>query len=375
MKKNLVISLSLILLTTLFFSCKDNNAFTISGTINNPGSLKKIYLLEADSSHISVVDSTSLSEQGKFQFKRAAPYANLFKIRMGGTIFDFIAKNGDAIDFTTNLTDNTHEYQVTGSDESDKIKAFNKISNFYADQSTKISNEYQDKVQALGKESDSLVNIYKPQFQKIMGSYNAAVLKFVNENKTSLAGFYAASSLDAIANEQQLIAYADAIKDNFKDNPAVQKFISQMENIKPVSIGHQAPDFTVADVDGKPIKLSDYKGKYVMLDFWASWCAPCRAENPNVVKQYAIYKPKGLNILGISLDQDKGKWTEAIAHDKLVWQHGSDLKNFEGPTEKLYHVEAIPSNFIIDPQGNIVAKNVTGTDLEEFLKKTFSKPQ
>jgi peroxiredoxin len=375
MKKNLFISFSFILLTVLFFSCKDNSAFTISGTVNNPGSLKKIYLLQADSSHISVVDSTSLSEQGKFQFKRQSSFANLFKIRMGGTIFDFIAKNGDAIDFTTNLTDNTHAYQVTGSDESDKIKAFNKISNFYADQSNKIGNEYQDKVQALGKESDSLINIYKPQFQKIMGGYNTTVLKFVNENKNSLAGFYAASSLDAIANEQQLIAYADSIKDNFKDNPAVQKFVRQMENIKPISIGHKAPDFTTAGVDGKPIKLSDYNGKYVILDFWASWCAPCRAENPNVVKQYAIYHPKGLNILGISLDQDKGKWIEAIAHDKLTWQHGSDLKNFEGPTEKLYHIEAIPSNFIIDPQGTIIAKNVTGPELEGFLKKTFSKSQ
>ena len=375
MNKNLFITFSFVLLSSLIFSCKDNSAFTISGTVNNPGSLKKVYLLEADSSHVSVVDSTSLSEQGKFQFKRAASYANLFKIRIGSTIFDFIAKNGDAIDFITSLTDNTHAYQVTGSDESDKIKVFNKISNFYADQSTKISNEYQDKVQAMGKESDSLINIYKPQFQKVMGGYNEAVLKFVKENKSSLAGFYAASSLDPIANEQQLIEYADAIKNNFKDNPGVQKFIGQMENIKPISIGHKAPDFTIAAVDGSPIKLSDYKGKYVMLDFWASWCAPCRAENPNVVKQYAIYKPKGLNILGISLDQDKGKWVEAVALDKLEWQHGSDLKNFEGPTERLYHVEAIPSNFIIDPQGNIVAKNITGIDLEEFLKKTFSKPQ
>jgi len=375
MKKNLFISFGFILLTTLIFSCKDNNAFTISGTVNNPGSLKKIYLLEADSSHISVVDSTNLSDQGKFQFKHQAPYANLFKVRVGGTIFDFIAKNGDAIDFTTSLTDNTHAYQITGSDESDRIKAFNKISNFYVDQSNKIGSEYQDKVQALGKESDSLTKAYMPLFQKTMGDYNNAILKFIDENKKSLAGFYAATSLDAIVNEQQLIAYADSIKDNFKDNPNVQRFVKQMEDIKPVSLGHKAPDFTLGGVDGKPIKLSDYKGKYVMLDFWASWCAPCRAENPNVVKQYATYKPMGLNILGISLDQDKGKWTEAIAKDKLTWQHGSDLKNFEGPTERLYHIEAIPSNFIIDPQGTIIAKNVTGSQLEEFLKKTFSKPQ
>jgi thiol-disulfide isomerase/thioredoxin len=129
----------------------------------------------------------------------------------------------------------------------------------------------------------------------------------------------------------------------------------------------------VNGIDGKPVKLSDYKGKYVMLDFWASWCTPCRAENPNVVKLYKQYKDRGLNILGISLDDNKADWQAAIATDNLTWKHASDLKKFDGNTERLFHIEAIPSNFIIDPQGNIVAKNVTGTDLEKFLNTTFAK--
>jgi peroxiredoxin len=374
MKKQLV-SYSVILLSLFIYSCKDKSNFTLSGTINNPGSLKKIYLLEADSSAISVIDSTNISDQGKFQFKHPAPYANLFKIRLGGSIFDMVAKNGDDIDFSTDLKDNAHAYKVSGSDESSKVQEFNKISNFYGDKSAKITQEYQDKSQALGKQSDSLIKIYMPIFQKNVTDYSDAVLKFVNDNKTSLAGFYAATSLEPTKYEAQLITYADAIKDSFKDNPAVQKFIKQMMYAKPLSVGHTAPDFTVAGVDGKPIKLSDYKGKYVMIDFWASWCAPCRAENPNVVKQYAIYKPLGLNILGVSLDVNKELWQKAIAADKLTWAHGSDLKNFEGPTERLYHIEAIPSNVIIDPKGNIVAKNVTGADLEEFLNKTFNKSQ
>jgi peroxiredoxin len=352
MKKYLTL-FSIILLSFAIYSCKDKNAFTISGKLENPGSLKKIFLLEADSANIAVIDSTNLNDQGKFEFKHKAPYANLYKLRIGGSVFDLIAKNGDAIDFNTSLTDNSHAYKISGSDDSEKIKEFNKISNFYGDKSAKITQEYQDKAQAIGAE----------------------ILKFVNLNKNSLAGFYAATSLDQGKFEQQLIAYSEAIKDNFKDNPGVQKFIKQMADLKPVSVGHKAPDFTIAGIDSKPIKLADYRGKYVMLDFWASWCAPCRQENPNVVKQYAIYKPLGLNILGISLDQDKTKWEQAVSADKLTWSHGSDLKNFEGPTERLYHIEAIPSNFIIDPQGIIVAKNVTGADLEEFLNKTFSKSQ
>jgi peroxiredoxin len=371
---------ALLLLSAGMYSCKNESQFTVSGTIKNPGKLKAVYLIEADTTQDGwkVLDSTSLGENGNFQFKHVAQYQNLFRLRVGNyvgnemqgeNLYDFIAKNGDDIEFSTDNADKGHAYTIKGSDDSDKIRELNAIANTYGEKTSKILAEYQEK--AHGEKNDSLLKIYTPLYLKNLAAGSDAALKFANENKGSLAGFYAAATLDPTKYEAQLITYADAIRGNFKDNPTVQKFLKRMDIAKPISVGHKAPEFTVAGIDGTPISLASYKGKYVMIDFWASWCQPCRMENPNVVKQYAAFNPKGFNILGVSLDNDKEPWKKAVEADKLTWSHGSDLKGFEGATERLYHIEAIPSNFIIDPQGNIVAKNITGPDLEAFLNKTF----
>lgn len=381
--KNRIIAACVLLLSVFVFSCKDKSSFVINGTFKNPGTIKLVYLVVNDSTGLKVADSTTLGEEGKFQFKHSSPYATFYKLRIGSNangemagaasnVYDLIAKNGDDIEFITDNKDATHAYTIKGSDESGKIQEFNTLSNVYASKNIKLGAQYQAALQAEGKQVDSaLLKKLLPEYLKNMSDMSEATVKFMNDNKKSLSGYYAATTLDPIKYEQQLIAYSDAIKGSFDDNPGIRQFIKQMDDVKVVAIGHKAPDFTVTSIDDKPIKLSDYKGKYVMIDFWASWCMPCRQENPNVVKQYAAFKSKGLNILGISLDKEKKDWQKAINDDKLTWAHGSDLNGFDGPTEKLYHIEAIPSNFIIDPQGNIAAKNVTGADLEAFLNKTF----
>jgi peroxiredoxin len=157
--------------------------------------------------------------------------------------------------------------------------------------------------------------------------------------------------------------------------PSVIRINEMVEIAKRTSVGKKAIDFTQKDTLGLPVKLSSFKGKYVLIDFWASWCGPCREENPNVVKTYQAYKNKNFHIIGVSLDRPdaKEKWMEAIHKDNLTWTHVSDLKWWQNEVAKLYGIQAIPQNLLIDPEGKIIAKNLNGEKLEKKLAEVYSK--
>lgn len=155
------------------------------------------------------------------------------------------------------------------------------------------------------------------------------------------------------------------------DNPYVKDLDGIIKQLENVQIGKVAPEFSLPDTAGVNVSLSDFRGKYVLLDFWASWCPPCRKENPNVVSAYQQYKDKNFTILGISLDKDKAKWMKAIQDDNLTWTHVSDLKYWDSEIPALYGVRGIPANVLLDPNGVIIAKNIKEEALHDKLKEVL----
>jgi peroxiredoxin len=159
---------------------------------------------------------------------------------------------------------------------------------------------------------------------------------------------------------------------NLRGSKYYDDLMERVDILRAVQIGETAPEFIQNDTAGNPLSLSSLRGKYLLVDFWASWCGPCRAENPYVVEAWKKYNSKGFDVLGVSLDSKKDKWIEAIEEDGLTWNHVSDLAYWNNEAAKLYGVNSIPSNVLIDPEGIIIARNLRGEDLQQKLDEIFT---
>jgi peroxiredoxin len=358
-------------LSIAFVACKDKSKFEIGGKFENATPKAKVYLYAIVKNVETATDSTVLSDKGDFKFTGDAPDVDFFKVKIDHSEYVLIAKNGDVIKLEADLNSPTLDYKLSGADEADKLEELNKNRNQYVAKLTALETQFQENVIKNPESRQAIIAQMSPELIKVKQGMVDYILKFAMDNTSSLASFYAINSLNPADYEQEMLAYAEKIKSNFNKNEAVTEFLVRMAKLRSVQVGQAAPEFNMPTLDGKTISLSSLKGKYVMLDFWASWCQPCRQENPNVVKAYNKYKNRNFTIVGISLDKDAAAWKQAVIQDGLTWIHGSELNDFESPTVRAYQVDQIPASFIIDPQGKIIAKNLHGEELDSFLNKTL----
>ena len=373
-----------ILIVTLLSKCGKPGSFTVSGTLAGAEN-DTIVLEEMVENGINPVSSVYTDAKGQFTFTDTAANPRFLFLHIDNTYISLLVLNGQQIQLSADLNDYNNTYTVKGSRECELIWDLNREMQSAAIRLDSLATEYS--VRRTAEESAEADAWFSNQYQGLIADQREFIRGFLNENYDSPASLMALShqlNQQAVLNPTNDFAYFakvdSALTAQYPESGMVktlhtwvvgqqqQKAIREAEN-QSVGIGSEAPEIKLQDPDGNTIALSSLRGKYVLLDFWAAWCAPCRRENPNLVRAYAKYKDKGFEIFQVSLDRTKEDWVGAIQADNLTWTHVSDLKYWSSPVAKLYYINSIPASFLLDPQGKIVAKNLRGPSLEEKLKE------
>ena len=365
------ISILAIAFATLFFACdssknENTSSFNLTAEFIGVEDSTPIYLQLVKDGELETVDSAFLKES-KVNLSNTLEAPEMVYLRIGNTrkMVNLFGENG-SISVKVNI-DSLDKAEVTGSKSHDDMMAFSKYMEPVDEKLNALNEEY--RVAAANSDTEK-INELRDRYEVIREEQIAMIKKFVTDkNESFISPFiirrYLSYEMEYLALDSLLTTLSPAVHSS-KDYQALN---DRVETLKNVEVGMPAVDFALNDTTGNPIAISAFKGKILLIDFWASWCAPCRQENPNVVKLYNDFKNKGFEIIGVSFDDNRSKWVNAIQQDQLTWPHVSDLKGWQSAAGKLYAISSIPATVLLDRDGKIVAKNLRGDDLRKKVEE------
>jgi thiol-disulfide isomerase/thioredoxin len=367
MKATIILSL---LISSQLFS-QQPIRFTVSGNIFNT-KVDSVSISQFYGSHYKDFIKTALSKKGDFTLKGTLPNPDYYVFRIGKEHINVILRDGSDIKIYGDGANINAFCNIVGSDESKNMNEFIKIMtswNFKRDSAMALMQKYPEKQEEINNAMSQPYYVYQSNLQTFIAQNpNSPALIAVLSNIDQENDFATYESL--ITQLQLGFGESPTVKEVYNGYLAVKK---QREIAALLAPGKEAPDFEEVMLDGSSkMKLSNLRGNVVLLDFWASWCGPCRKENPNVVKTYEKYKDKGFTVMSVSLDKDRGSWKAAVEKDGLKWpNHVSDLGYWSSKVAKLYQVKGIPFTVLIDREGKIIKTNLRGPDLEAELARIF----
>jgi peroxiredoxin len=379
--KNIV---SFLMIAILFTACnkevRKTDGYVINGTAKGVYNGMRVYLKAADERGSQTPQDTAIVMDETFKFEGKVEYPQMWYLSINnvGGFIPVIIENED-IDVTFDKND-IQASNVSGTKANDALSDYSKGFNNLIEERNKLSTQLiatnnPDDPDAKAKRSTELAGINAK-----LTNYPYEFLKTHNDNYFSLSlieNILKSNPFEFEQIDDALASIDEEIKNSIYGKMVTSKLDAlktKNERLAMLNIGKVAPDFSAPNTEGKQVSLKDIKGKVTIIDFWASWCGPCRRENPNVVKVYNKYHDKGLEIISVSLDKpgQKDKWLQAIKDDKLTWYHVSNLNYFNDPVAQQYDIQSIPATFVLDADGVIVAKSLRGQALEDKIAEMLN---
>jgi peroxiredoxin len=350
--------------------------FSLKGTLSDSKG-ETVYFEKLASQQPEVLDSVQVDGEGNFEFKKDYKIKiGFYRIKTSPRDFAMLVlDSADQVVITASAKDLANTYKVEGSKETNLFKEYDQIIQKNKVRIDSLNEAFRMQMSSVKMDSlrmDSLSKIFEKPFNTIMSEMNNQLSDKVLKNSEMFASIMGIQNLEPDKYSAAYKALDEGLNKKFASDPNVVKFHEFVGRMLATTIGETAPDINLPDTKGQNLSLKSLRGKVVLVDFWASWCGPCRKEMPNVVAAYAKYKAKGFEIYGVSLDMDKPKWEEAIAKDGITWLQVSDLKAWDCAAAKLYGVQGIPYTVLLDKEGKIIAKNLRGEELDKKLAEVLN---
>lgn len=369
MKKTILIVATA--LTTFACNQLKDNEFIISGEAAGVENGKKVFV-EIQTETGSLAKDTAIVTDGKFELKGFTEGIDLGFIRIENEQINLPIILEEGKIKVTIVKDSLHKSTLGGTNNNDKFQKFNTESRVISEKVTKFEKDNRSVMQKAQMSNDTVtINKIMKDYKKFQDEMNEYSKKFIKENNDAYLSVLLLENflMRQYLTPEEVKGFYEKLDKNLLETKSAKNIKKVLDSMTEISTGKPASNFSAPSPDGKTISLKESLGKVTIIDFWASWCGPCRSENPNVVAMYNELHDKGLNIIGVSLDKDATKWKEAIAKDKLTWAHVSNLKFWDEPIAKQYNVQSIPATFILDAKGNIVAKDLRGDALKAKVKE------
>ena len=360
----------------MLFGCKEHAGYTIKGDLTDADGLNVVLKrVTVDSDEPVKIDSCVV-KKGKFQMKGTVDYPEYCLLYAGdhGPLQLFVENTVINVAFDLK---NMQESKVTGSKETDLLVDFNAQMSAFGDSAKKVNDNYQMN-KLSGEFNAEKEKEYIARMEEIRRQRIDCMKRFAAENPNSMVtALMVNNNLSYYLLPEELETYVNAFDTVNRQSPWVRSIHEKVEIAKRLAIGQPFIDLKLSAPDGTETALSDYAGKdkYVLIDFWASWCRPCRIAHPKIVKIYRKYKDRGFEIVGVSLDKNRAEWIKAIKDDALDWIQMSDLKFWQSRAVSLYALNIIPYNILLDREGNILAKGLEPDDLEKKLAELLNPNQ